>query len=822
MLAQIFQAQAYAFNSHALPLFAAAGLILFMSALTLTHERGSRVAVPLFLMALATAFWLVGFGVMYCARTTAAALWWARFAHAGIVFIPTAALYFAARVVGKSSFAPGRSLTFAASVSAMFLVLAFVSPEFIIGMQQHWWGQYPRYGAIGSMFIVFLVLLVTTCIIVFFNAMRCSPRDTALHRRSKLFLVASCVGAASVVDFMPMYGLDVFPIGKVTMLCLFAITTYVTWRYRLVDLTPSFVGQQITDTMTDALIVMDRDGIIRLTNEATCRLLGREEEEMVGETVTACLGESLGAHLEQLAGGEPLRDIESTVVNKDGQTTTISLSASMMHDRYRMPVAFVYTLRDISHRKRAEDRIRQLAYFDDLTSLPNRTQSNEQLHRCLEIAAAENIPVATLFIDLDRFKRINDTLGHSAGDVLLRQVAERLRGCVRECDLLAEAHPAGAQSFVARLGGDEFIICLFDVSTQQDIDRVARRILAALSDPFQLGKHEVFITASIGVSRFPDDGCDVQSLLKNADTAMYRAKDNGRDNFMFYDAAMSGAALERLSLEADLRKALDREEFTLAYQPQVDQESQQIFGAEALLRWHHPTRGMVSPGEFIPLAEETGLIAPIGEWVLAQACHQTALWHQSGFDGLTIAVNLSERQFRRNNLLQVVANALRASGMSPDFLDLELTESIIMQNAAATIETLEALKLMGIKISVDDFGTGYSSLSYLKRFPIDVLKVDGSFIREVATNTDDAAITSAIIAMARSLKLDVIAEGVETIEQMEFLRGQGCHRMQGYMFGRPMSAEQFGQRLREQAETAASAEDTGTVLAFTRPACETS
>ncbi len=814
MLAQVFQVQAYGFNTHSIPLFAAAALILFMSALTLTHERASRVAMPLFFLALATSVWLAGFGVMYCTTNTAASLFWARAAHIGIVFIPTTALYFAARVVGHETFRPGRSLGFAVMVSMMFAALAFVSPEFVVSIQDRYWGPYPRYGAIGSTFVVFLLVLVGTCIGLFLQSMRNSPPDTSLHRRSKLFLVASCVGSISIIDFMPMYGLDVFPVGRVTMLCLFVITTYVTWRYRLVDLTPAFVGQQITDTMTDALVVMDRDGIVRLTNAAACRLLAREEEEMVGETISKCLGEPLGAHLETLASGDPVRDIESVLRNCDGDEITISLSASVMTDRYGMPVAFVYTLRDISHRKEAEDRIRQLAYYDDLTNLPNRTQSNEQLHHCLEIAASENIPVATLFIDLDRFKRINDTLGHSAGDVLLTQVAERLKHCIRDCDLLTKAHPTGGQSFVARLGGDEFIICLFDIYEQRDIDKVAKRILGSLAEPFQLGQHEVFITASIGVSRFPDDGCDVQSLLKNADTAMYHAKDNGRDSFYFYDSAMSSTALERLSLEADLRKAMDREELYLAYQPQVDQESGITIGAEALLRWNHPVRGNVSPADFIPLAEETGLIAPIGEWVLGEACRQTAEWHARGADHLAIAVNLSERQFRRSNLLNIVAGALSASGLKPEFLDVELTESMIMENASTSIETLEALKLMGIKISVDDFGTGYSSLSYLKRFPIDVLKVDGSFIRDVATNSDDAAITSAIIAMARSLNIDVIAEGVETPAQIKFLMGQGCTKMQGYIFGRPMTAAQLTAQLFDETTETETLDDTATVLSF--------
>lgn len=823
MLELVFQPQSYAYNTHALSLFTVGALILFLSALTLTHERASKVAVPLFFLALATSVWLAGFGIMYCSLNVTTATFWARVAHTGIVFVPTTALYFAARVVGKDTLDLGRSLPFAAMVSVMFLVLVYVSPEFITGIQNQWWGPYPLYGAIGSMFVVFLALLVGACIGLFWKSLHGKAKDSSTYRRSKLFLVASCVGTASIVDFMPMYNIEVYPIGRIAMLCLFVVTTYVTWRYRLVDLTPSYVGQQITDTMTDALVVMDRDGIVRLTNEAACRMLDRDESDMAGKPVAAVLGKSLGAHLKTLSIGEPIRDIESIVKTIDGDARTISLSASVMRDRYEKPVAFVYTLRDISHRKAAEDRIRQLAYFDGLTDLPNRTRSNEKLHHCLEIAAAENISLATLFIDLDRFKRINDTLGHNAGDELLKQVAERLSHCVDECELLSPPHPTGAHSFVARLGGDEFIICLFDIDSGDEIDAVASQVLATMAEPFQLGQHEVFITASIGVSRFPDDGCDVPSLLKNADTAMYHAKDTGRDSYSNYDAAMSSSAMERLSLEGDLRKALDRGELTLAYQPQIDQATKTLIGAEALIRWNHPIRGIVSPAEFIPLAEESGLIAEIGQWVLEQACLQTAAWHGKGLSTPTIAVNLSERQFRRSNLLKVVANALSASGLEPRYLDLELTESIIMQNAASSIETLKALSMMGVSISVDDFGTGYSSLSYLKRFPIDVLKVDGSFVRDVATNSDDAAITSAIIAMARSLNIDVIAEGVETPAQQAFLMQQGCTKMQGYMFGRPMTAGQFEARLREEAGVSSSAtgEHTAKLLAFPKPQPET-
>ncbi len=819
MLENVLQIQSYSYNSEALPLLVTAALVLFMSALTVTHERASPVAMPLFLLALSTSVWMLGFGLMYCAQDTPTAHWWARFAHGGIVFIPSSALFFAARVVRSDTFDRlGRALSFSVLVSVMYLVLAFSSPEFVAGIDNRWWGPYPRYGAIGSTFVVFLGILVATCMRLFYNAVRQSPADTAMHRRSKLFLVASCVGAIGFADFLPMFGFDVYPTGHITMLCLFAITTYVTWRYRLVDLTPAFVGQQLTETMTDALIVMDRDGMVRLINSETCRLLGLEEDDIVGRPITDLLDGRLSQHIDSLAGGKAVRDREHVLPAADGGEVTVILNASLMRDRFRNPVAYLYNIRDISHRKAAEDRIRQLAYQDDLTDLPNRVQFNEQLETCLAVAGAEGMAVTTLFLDLDRFKRINDTLGHSAGDELLRQVAERLRHCIRQTDLLGAAHPSGASSFVARLGGDEFIVCLFDLKDKDEAAMVCQRILKTLARPFQLEQYEVFVSASIGVSRFPEDGTDVQSLLKNADTAMYHAKESGRDNFQYYDASMNATAMERLALEADLRKALDRDELSLAYQPQIDQITGEIIGAEALLRWVHPVRGTVSPADFIPLAEETGLITRIGTWVLNEACRQTAAWHRDGLGPITVAVNLSERQFRRQNLLRAVAGALEASGLPPASLDIELTESMLMNKATAAVETLKCLKMMGVKISVDDFGTGYSSLSYLKRFPIDVLKVDESFVRDVAANPDDAAITTAIIAMARSLNIDVIAEGVETPAQMQFLIDHGCTKMQGYMFGRPMPAGQFATLLRNaMTDTGpAASDDTATVLNFSR------
>jgi len=442
-------------------------------------------------------------------------------------------------------------------------------------------------------------------------------------------------------------------------------------------------------------------------------------------------------------------------------------------------------------RRKAEERVLRLAHFDDLTGLPNRSTFNQRLHHALAQAQRHTKPLAVLFIDLDRFKIINDTLGHDAGDRVLRQVARRFGECLRESDT------------VARLGGDEFVVLIEELPDPVHVTAIAQKILAAVAAPFVLEAQEFQITASIGISTYPDDSVDMQNLLKNADIAMYRAKEQGKNNYQFYSAQMNVHSVERLTLESALRRAVERHEFELHYQAKIDMESGRITGMEALVRWNPPDKPSVQPAQFITLAEETGLIVPIGDWVLKTACAHNKSWQDRGLPPLRMAVNLSARQFAHEKLLHDVARVLKETGLDPATLEFEITESMVMHNPEHAVKLLNELKAKGIHLSIDDFGTGYSSLSYLKRFPIDSVKIDGSFIRDIPGDPDDAAITQAIIAMAHGLRLTVIAEGVETPEQVRFLRDHGCDEIQGYYFSKPLPENEFVRLLQDSVAPSA-------------------
>lgn len=529
----------------------------------------------------------------------------------------------------------------------------------------------------------------------------------------------------------------------------------------------------------------EQDGNLRFTHTSSQRgEYDPDTEEYVGKTrwdipIVGVSEEQWRAHKQLLEARRAFLDFVYQRHDIHGKTHTISVSGRPIFDEQGAFTGYRGIGRDITQQRLAEEKIRHMAHHDALTQLPNRALLHDRLGRAIAQAQRNSTALALLFIDLDHFKTINDSLGHPIGDRLLQEVAARLLGCTRAADT------------VARIGGDEFVVLLGDLDRPEAARLVAQKVIDALSAPVALDDHALQITPSIGICTYPDDGGDVDTLMRNADTAMYHAKQVGRNNFQFFTQAMNDAAQQRLRLERDLRQAVERGEFSLHYQPQVDMRSGGIVGFEALVRWRHPERGMVAPSEFIPVAEETGLIEPIGKWVLQEACARGRAWQQTGNPGLLVAINCSAKQFQHEGFVATVARILAESGVPAQQLELEITESILIHHSEEVNARFQELEKMGVRLSIDDFGTGYSSLSYLKRLAIHQLKIDQSFVRDIGSDPDDVAIVNAIIAIAHSLKLNVVAEGVETAEQLAFLRSAGCDTAQGYFFSKPLPAEEF-------------------------------
>lgn len=540
----------------------------------------------------------------------------------------------------------------------------------------------------------------------------------------------------------------------------------------------------------DMIVITDNQGVVEYINPAVETITGYSFKEVVGGTFNIVKsGKQSDDFYKNLwttiLAGEVFRDV---LINKkkNGDLYYEEKTITPIKNNQGQIINFVGTGRDITSRMENEERLSFMAHHDALTELPNRILFMDRLSQSLAHATRYAKRVAVLFVDLDRFKNINDTLGHDVGDKILIQLASRLRKNIRRGDT------------VARLGGDEFAILLNDIETEQVVSQLTKMVLLALEQPLEVEGREFFVTASIGISLFPNDGSESGTLLRNADIAMYKAKDMGKNNYQFYSADMSARAFQRLTMENSLRRALEREEFILFYQPQFNLKTNKISGVEALLRWQHPDLGMVMPNDFIPLLEETGLINQVGDWIVGEACRQMKVWSASGFSDLMMSVNISGRQFHDKGFIGKIEACISASGVSPNMIEMEITESVLMENQERTVTALELLEKMGFRIAIDDFGTGYSSFGYLRRFRVDTLKVDQSFIHDVIENADDAAITSAIIAMAHSLKLNVIAEGVETQQQLAFLRKHDCDCVQGYLLSRPLPADELTKLLLSQ------------------------
>jgi len=1018
---------AYAFSVYAVPVALTAVLMIGFGVSVLVRQR-TPVTIWLFILTVVATIWLFSFTFMYLSRDAAHALRWAKLAYLGVPLIAPAIYQFTVEVLQlrerrRAVVIAGWIIGFLASGIATFTDLL------ITGIAHYWWGFYPRY-SIGAGF-TFLAFFFGYLIAALGEFIRAFPASQGLERaRIQLFLIGFAVAYLGCVDYLPNYGVAIYPFGYAPILAFVLIVARGLRRYDLLKLTPSFAAREIVGTIADALFVCDRNGLIQLVNPAAQQLLGREETELIGTPIQTLLINGSSAGFETLGSAN-----EYAFATKNGETIDMTLSvAPLIHageragsviigrdirerkrsereirraatllastldstadgilvigeegrihsynrrfvDMWRIPVqlleggdngkmisfvleqlsdpdaflrvihrlatepdaesfdviefkdgrhfesysigrhiAGVATVRvwsfrdvtarnladaalrqsemryrllfeqnaagvcamtadatitdcnatfaaligsdraelvgvkmrdlfarpfefddlfgllttvnvvngaeaelkrgnggtitllqnlvmvgsgpdaaihttavDISARKRAEEQIEFNAYHDVLTKLPNRKLFSDRLSQNLTHARRSNHPLAVMHIDIDRFRKVNDLLGHAGGDDLLLEMAARLRHCVREEDT------------VARIGGDEFAIIITELHRPEDAVAVAEKILEIIQLPIAMRGTALDVTASIGVALYPVDGTDSETLLLNADSAMDRAKEAGRNTYQLCTDEMKKRATERLSLEARLRRAITEEQLLLVYQPQIQLPTGRVIGVEALVRWNDPERGLVPPASFIPVAEESRLILPLGDWVLRAACRQMKRWQEEGIALARVAVNLSARQFHQHDLVASVRSALAESGLDGGALELEITETTAMQNAEATAAVLRSLRNLGVGISIDDFGTGYSSLNYLKRFPINAVKIDRVFVNDVPNDESDAAIVAAVIGMARSLKLRVVAEGVETAEQLAFLCQLGCDEAQGFYFSRPVAADQIAPFIRRDA-----------------------
>ncbi len=651
---------------------------------------------------------------------------------------------------------------------------------------------------IGSMWfwalIAYCIIYAGVCVLLSYRRQK-----TAISLRERkqagvllILCAASLFTGLIIVAFAFILRSDIPDITSIAVAIWSVGIFYAINKYKMMAMTPAFIAENLFQTIIDSVILADPEGIILSVNPETQRLLGFNGKELEGTPLTQHFGsgsKSNNPSISELLSTCPVRNMETCIISSNGVTIPIILSISECKDNYGGRIGFVLASKYVTAYKLAEEKIKYLATHDNLTGLPNRLMLTQLLAHAIQTAKRHKRKLAVFFIDIDRFKIINDTKGHDAGDQLLREIAMRYKQTLREEDV------------VSRQGGDEFVVLIEDVHKLSDLELIANNILVCTYKPIILLGDECRVTASIGISLYPQDGEDEQVLMKHADVAMYYAKEEGKNNFQFYSDDIQSQSAGRLAIETNLRFALERNELSLHYQAKVNFKTGIITGVEALLRWQNPQLGSVTPTQFIPVAEETGSIVSIGRWVLRTACAQNVAWQKLGLPSVCMAVNLSLRQLTDVNLINDIKAALDDSGMAPDLLELEITESMMMSNPTKMMDVLVRIKSLGVRLAIDDFGTGYSSLAQLKHFPIDTLKIDRSFIRNVPENAEDKAITHAIIAMGETLGLTVVAEGVETIEQLNYLKDQSCDEMQGFYFSRPVVPEPFAGLLREQVST---------------------
>ncbi|MDX1631370.1 MAG: EAL domain-containing protein [Thermoanaerobaculia bacterium] len=753
--------------------FLLTGLAIFLlGVVTMVRERFSSLSRRFQLMTLATALWLGCVAFMISSTDPEEALRWSRASYLGIALLPVTILSFIL-TFRRERKRIRRWIPFAWIVSLIFAVLFQATDLFLEDVKLHPWGYYTQLKATAAPFVLYFVALLGTGLLVLWKMAR-RTRARTDEKRLRTLLLALGVGSLALIDFLPSFGLSVFPVGFVAAAGFLLLAARTLWKYRLVEIGAGFAAEDVLATIQDAVLVTDFEDRVRRTNPAALRLLAWTEEELIGQDLSKIVISPfhVGSASDTLVRGGSIRNRTMVWRRADGRKVEVEVTAFLIRDDLGVPAGTVYVAEDVSHRLRAA-RIEYQAFHDSLTGLPNRAFFRERLEESIEESdpLPEGPTMALLYIDLDQFKLINDSLGHSMGDRLLQEVASRIRSTLRQEDL------------ICRIAGDEFV-ALIEARNAQAAETVAGKVVEAIDRPFAVAAEELFITVSVGVANYPEHGEDGDTLLQSADNAMYEAKQEGGNTWKVRGTATADQARRRLTLTNRLHHAMERGELELYFQPIVDLADERVGGAEALLRWRSGD-DLRKPVEFLEVAEDTRLIVPMGVWVIEEACRRAASWQGEG-EPRRVAVNLSVIQLQEEDLPATVATALDRSGLDPSLLELEVTETAAVKSPRQITTVLERLSELGARIAMDDFGTGYSSLSYLQSFPLDIVKIDQMFTRGIGLRQRETAIIEATLAMARTLGLEVTAEGVENLEQLRLLRERRCPRVQGFAICEPV------------------------------------
>jgi diguanylate cyclase (GGDEF)-like protein/PAS domain S-box-containing protein len=765
-----------------------------MAIVILVRERGSWLGWLHFFLSAGLATWTLGLQWGLAAPDSPSAETAFRFVAipAILAFLPVLFQLMCALTVQRARVRP--MIIAAWTASAVLLGILWFTDEFIVGMRDYAWGHMPAYGWGGWLLVAEVTVVVAASMALCAGLLMRSPRGGVSWHRARLLLLGLGVASFGAVDFLPFFGVDMWPWGSFALALGNGVNVIVTWRYRLVEITPAFAAQRFMDTMSDGVLVLDQDGLVRLVNPAACQMLGYRAEEVLHRAPAGGVGALLFGEQQSLPHfpREGYVGRERQYETPSGSRRTLSASLSLMQEGGREPLAAVVTLRDITAAMAAQEQIHRLAYYDPLTNLPNRLLLKERFSQAMARAERARAQAAVLFLDLDRFKQVNDTLGHDAGDLLLKAVSERITACVRENDLVMRNAEGTKASTLVRLGGDEFVLLLAPVERGEDAAKVARRILQSVAQPFRLaGGAEVMSGVSIGISVYPTDGEDADTLMAKADLAMYHAKESGRNTARFFNDEMNSVTMERAGMETSLRRALTGHEFLLYYQPVMDARRGGVSGLDAQLFWNHPQHGMMAERDFHTVAHDAGLAGPLGEWIIRTACFQMRAWEGSGVARLRLSVSVSPALLERGNLLETVRESLAQTRLEPHRLLLCVREPGLRVDRDKVTAVMRALNAMGVTLVLDDFGSGLVSVEDLTTYPIGMVRLRGDYLREAPLRGDAALIAGALVGLVHGLGLEAIASGADDAESAAFLKSLGCDHLLGDAFSAALPAEEI-------------------------------